>query len=66
MTGPLTESRMPIGDRVTSADQPCYVIAEVGVNHSGDMAIARKRADAVAHAGANAAKFQTFSPAVSF
>lgn len=37
------------------------VIAEAGVNHNGDMDIARKLIDAAAAAGADYVKFQTFS-----
>jgi len=38
----------------------CFVIAEIGVNHNGDMDIARQLIDVAADAGADAAKFQTF------
>ncbi len=37
-----------------------YIIAEAGVNHNGDMDIARRLIDVAADAGANAVKFQTF------
>lgn len=37
------------------------IIAEAGVNHNGDMALARKLIDAAADAGADMVKFQTFS-----
>jgi N-acetylneuraminate synthase len=37
------------------------VIAEVGVNHDGEMAVARELIAAAAHAGANVVKFQTFN-----
>ena len=36
------------------------VIAEVGINHNGDIAVAKKLIDAAVSAGANAVKFQTF------
>jgi len=39
---------------------PVYVIAEAGVNHNGDLALARELVDRAADAGANAVKFQTF------
>ncbi len=39
----------------------CLVIAEVGVNHNGDLVIARELIDAAAEAGADLVKFQTFT-----
>ncbi|MFZ5553416.1 MAG: N-acetylneuraminate synthase [Bacteroidota bacterium] len=39
---------------------PVYIIAEAGVNHGGDMQIARQLVDVAAEAGANAVKFQAF------
>lgn len=42
--------------------QPVYIIAEAGVNHNGDLAMARKLIDLAAGAGADAVKFQTFRP----
>lgn len=38
----------------------CFIIAEAGVNHNGDVSLADKLVDAAAEAGADAVKFQTF------
>ncbi len=46
--------------RIISHDQPCYIIAEAGVNHNGDLGMARELIDVAVEAGADAVKFQTF------
>lgn len=39
-----------------------FIIAEIGCNHNGDMAIARDLVRRISEAGADAAKFQSFNP----
>jgi N,N'-diacetyllegionaminate synthase len=39
----------------------CYIIAEIGVNHNGNMSLAREMIDAAKKSGADAVKFQTFT-----
>ena len=39
-----------------------FLIAEAGVNHNGNMVMAKKLIDVAKWAGADAVKFQTFSP----
>ncbi len=43
------------------ANEPCFIIAEAGVNHNGDEAIARELVEQAAQTGAHCVKFQTFS-----
>jgi N-acetylneuraminate synthase len=38
--------------------EPCFVVAEVGINHNGDIDVARRLIDAAVGAGADAVKFQ--------
>ncbi len=49
-----------IGSYSVGDGQPCFIIAEAGVNHNGDIAIAERLIDEAARAGANAVKFQAF------
>jgi len=49
-----------IAGRSVSANDPPYCIAEVGINHNGDLAIAKRMIEAAKAAGADAVKFQTF------
>jgi len=47
-----------IGQKMVGEGHPCYVVAEIGINHNGDLDLA-KRLISVAHvAGCDAVKFQ--------
>ena len=54
-------SNIKIEGRNIGEGHPCFIIAEIGVNHNGDVDIAHKMIDAIADAGADCVKFQTFS-----
>ena len=56
----MSPATMRVGDRLIGAGAPVFVIAEAGVNHNGDLELARKLVAAAAAAGADAVKFQTF------
>ena len=47
-----------IGGKVVNDFSDCYVIAEIGHNHQGDLGIAAKMIEAAAECGADAVKFQ--------
>jgi N,N'-diacetyllegionaminate synthase len=49
-----------LGDRRVGDGEPCFVIAEAGVNHNGNQELAARLVEAAAAAGADAVKFQTF------
>ena len=51
---------MEINGRRIGDGFPTYFIAEAGLNHNGDIEIAKKIINAAKNAGANAIKFQTF------
>ena len=53
------------GNRMIGDGHPAYIIAEIGINHNGDLEIAKKIIDAAVHAGADAVKFQKRTPEVS-
>ena len=50
--------QVDFGGRLVGDGQPTYIIAEVGINHNGDVAIARQLIDVAAHCGCDAVKFQ--------
>ena len=50
-------------DIILNERDPVFIIAEIGVNHNGDMDIAKKLIEEAKIAGADAVKFQTFTAA---
>ena len=57
-----TARPITVGTRKIGSGEPCFFIAEAGVNHNGDERLARALVDAAADAGADAVKFQAFDP----
>ena len=51
-----------IGGRRVGVNEPAYVVAEIGINHNGDLGLARKLIAAAAAAGCDAVKFQKRTP----
>ena len=54
------QREIKIEDRLVGAGEPCFIIAEAGVNHNGDINLAKKLVDVAKDAGVDAVKFQTF------
>lgn len=54
-----------LGDRMIGDGHPAYIIAEIGINHNGDLGIAKQMIDAAVHAGADAVKFQKRTPEIA-
>jgi N-acetylneuraminate synthase/N,N'-diacetyllegionaminate synthase len=51
-----------IKNKLVGEGEPVFIIAEAGVNHNGDLNMAKELIDAASLAGADAVKFQTFDP----
>ena len=51
-----------IAGRMIGDGQPTYVVAEIGVNHNGDLDLAKRLIDAAVAAGVDAVKFQKRTP----
>jgi len=51
-------SGLRIGNKLVGDGQPCYVIAEIGINHNGDIDLAKRLISVAIAAGCNAVKFQ--------
>lgn len=49
---------LKIGERRIGEGEPCFIIAEVGVNHNGSLKMALRLVDCAVEAGADAVKFQ--------
>ena len=51
-------TEIKIGNTLVGDGHPCYVVAEIGINHNGDLDIAKKLIDLASTAGCSAVKFQ--------
>ena len=52
------QNEINIENKTVGANHPCYIIAEIGVNHNGDLSLAKKLIDVSVDIGADAVKFQ--------
>ena len=49
-------NKISINDVLIGKGEPTYIIAEIGINHNGDVNLAKKLVDSAVQAGANAVK----------
>ena len=54
--------KVRIGDQWIGDGEPCFVVAEIGINHNGDLDISKRLIDAAVLAGCDAVKFQKRTP----
>jgi N-acetylneuraminate synthase len=47
-----------VGKRLIGQDQPCFIVAEIGINHNGDIDLAKRLISVAVAAGCDAVKFQ--------
>ena len=47
-----------IGEKQVGPGYPCFVVAEIGINHNGDLGIAKELIDVAVRSGCDAVKFQ--------
>ena len=52
--------KVSIANRLVGEGEPCFIIAEAGVNHNGDVNLAKKLIEVAKESGADAVKFQAF------
>lgn len=57
-------TNLTVGSTEIGKNRPVYIIAEIGINHNGDIAIAKQLMDVAAESGCNAVKFQKRTPAI--
>ena len=54
----MNTSIIKIGNKIVGDGNPCYIIAEIGINHNGSLDLAKKLIDAAVDCNCDAVKFQ--------
>ena len=49
-----------LGNKIIGHAHPCFIAAEIGLNHNGDIGLAKEMIDAASEAGADGVKFQNY------
>ncbi len=55
---PARKSKVRVGDRLVGDGEPCFIIAEIGINHNGDLEVAKQLIDMAVVNGVDAVKLQ--------
>lgn len=55
-----------IGKHSIGHNEPCFIIAEIGINHNGDIDVAKRMIEEAKKANVDAVKFQTINPVESY
>ena len=50
--------KIKLGNKLVGDNEPCYIVAEIGINHNGNLSIAKELIAAAKDIGCNAVKFQ--------
>lgn len=56
-----SKDKINLCGKLIGKGEPCFIIAEAGINHNGEINTAKKMIDAAKECGASAVKFQTFT-----
>lgn len=57
-------NKVSVGKKAIGAGEPVYIIAEIGINHNGDIDIAKRLMDVAVETGCDAVKFQKRTPEI--
>ena len=60
----MAKREIKVGDRLIGDGHPVFVIGEIGINHNGNVDIAKKIIVGAKHAGCDAVKFQKRTPEI--
>ena len=60
----MSKREIKVGNRFIGDDHPVFVIGEIGINHNGDVNLAKKLIAGAKHAGCDAVKFQKRTPEI--
>ena len=57
-------NKVSVGKKAIGAGEPVYIIAEIGINHNGNIEIAKQLMDVAVETGCDAVKFQKRTPEI--